>query len=267
MDQSKAKEKVLQLVEKFHREQAAGMIAQYNESETKTGFIEPLLQALGWNTQDRNEVGLEEKISGGRVDYSLKIKGSPKIYIEAKPPRAKLTKPETISQAITYGYNKGSIQWVLLTDFQELRLFDVTIWPNKRNLEAGLRLDLTYDRFLEKFDELWLLSKESVESGLLDRSLLSKKLDRLRCPVDKKILDDMKRWREILAKDIYKNHPDMTEAQLKDNVQRILDRIIFIRSCEDRGLTYGEKLQEMVLQRRDDIGPAFMPTLVSKWLQ
>ena len=261
MTQSEAREKIQQLIEKFRREQAAGVIGQYNESETKTGFIEPLLQALGWNTQDRNEVGLEEKISGGRVDYSLKIKGSPKIYIEAKPPRAKLTKPETISQAITYGYNKGSIQWVLLTDFQELRLFDVTIWPNKRNLEAGLRLDLTLDRYLEKFDEVWLLSKESVESGLLDRSLLSKKLDRLRCPVDKKILDDMKRWREILAKDIYKNHPDMTEAQLKDNVQRILDRIIFIRSCEDRGLTYGEKLQEMVLQRRDDIGPAFMPTL------
>ncbi len=261
MEQSKAQEKIQELVQKFRREQAAGVIGQYNESETKTGFIEPLLQALGWNTQDRNEVGLEEKISRGRVDYSLKIKGSPKIYIEAKPPRARLTKAEAISQAITYGYNKRSVQWVLLTDFQELRLFDVTIRPNKRNLEAGLRMDLTYDRFLERFDDLWLLSKESVESGLLDRSLLSKKLDRLRRPVDKEILEDMKRWREVLAKDIYKNHPDMTEAQLKENVQRILDRIIFIRSCEDRGLTYGETLQEMVVQRRDDIGTAFMPTL------
>ncbi len=261
MTQSKAREKIQQLVEKFRREQASGVIGQYNESETKTGFIEPLLQALGWNTQDRNEVGLEEKISGGRVDYSLKIRGSPKIYIEAKPPRARLTKAEAISQAITYGYNKRSVQWVLLTDFQELRLFDVTIRPNSRNLEAGLRLDLAYDRFLERFDDLWLLSKASVESGLLDQSLLSKKLDHLRRPVDKKILEDMKRWRELLAKDIYKNHPDMTEAQIKENVQRILDRIIFIRSCEDRRLTYGETLQEMVLQRRDDIGTAFMPTL------
>ena len=261
MAQSEAQERIRQLIEKFNREQAAGVIDQYNEPETKTGFIEPLLQALGWDTQDRNEVGLEEKISGGRVDYSLKIKGSPKIYIEAKPPRAKLTKTEAILQAITYGYNKRSVQWVLLTDFQELRLFDVTIRPNKRNLETGLRLDLTYDRFLEKFDDLWLLSKESVESGLLDRSLLSKKLDRLRRPVDKEILEDMKRWREVLAKDIYKNHPDMTEAQLKEDVQRILDRIIFVRSCEDRRLTYGETLQEMVIQRRDDIGTAFMPTL------
>ena len=203
----------------------------------------------------------KKKSPAWRVDYSLKIKGSPKIYIEAKPPRTKLTKPQTTSQAITYGYNKRSVPWVLLTDFQELRLFDVTIRPNKRNLEAGLRLDLTYDRFIERFDDLWLLSKESVESGLLDRSLLSKKLDRLRRPVDKEILEDMKRWREVLAKDIYKNHPNMTEDQLKDNVQRILDRIIFIRSCEDRRLTYGETLQEMVAQRRDDIGTAFMPTL------
>jgi type I restriction-modification system DNA methylase subunit len=260
-DQSKPREKIQELVEKFRREQAAGVINQYNESETKTGFIEPLLQALGWNTQDRNEVGLEEKISGGRVDYSLKIKGSPKIYIEAKPPRARLTKPEAISQAITYGYNKRSVPWVLLTDFQELHLFDVTIRPNKRNLEAGIRMDLTYDRFLEMFDDLWLLSKESVESGLLDQSLLSKKLDRLRRPVDKEILEDMNQWREVLAKDIYKNHPEMAEAQLKENVQRILDRFIFIRSCEDRGLTYGDTLQEMVVQRRDDIGTAFMPTL------
>jgi len=260
MKQTAARDKVQQLVEKFDREQGAGVISQYNESETKTGFIEPLLQALGWDTQDRNEVGLEEKISGGRVDYSLRIKGSPKIYIEAKPPRARLTKREVISQAITYGYNKRSVPWVLLTDFQEVRLFDVTIRPNKRNLEAGLRMDLTYDRFLEKFEDLLLLSKESVESGLLDRSLLSKKLDRLRRPVDKEILEDMKRWRELLAKNIYKNHSEMAEVQLKEDVQRILDRIIFIRSCEDRGLTYGETLQEMVVQRRDDIGTAFMPT-------
>jgi predicted type IV restriction endonuclease len=75
-----AREKIQQLVEKFRREQAAGVIGQYNESETKTGFIEPLFQALGWNTQDRNEVGLEEKISGGRVDYSLKKGFSQDLY-------------------------------------------------------------------------------------------------------------------------------------------------------------------------------------------
>jgi hypothetical protein len=87
-------------------------------------------------------------------------------------------------------------------------------------------MDFTYDRFLEKFEDLWLLSKASVESGLLDRSLLSKKLDRLRHPVDEEILEDMKRWRELLAKNIYKNHPEMAEVQLKENVQRILESFL-----------------------------------------
>ena len=72
MTQSKARERIREIIEKFRREQAAGQINQYNESETKTGFIEPLLQALGWNTQDRNEVGLEEKISGGLRTNTLR---------------------------------------------------------------------------------------------------------------------------------------------------------------------------------------------------
>jgi len=92
MDQTIAREKIQKLIEKFRREETAGVIAQYNESETKTGFIEPLLQALGWNTQDRNEVGLEEKISRGRVDYSLKIKGSPKIILKPNLPEPDSTK-------------------------------------------------------------------------------------------------------------------------------------------------------------------------------
>lgn len=71
----------------------------------------------------------------------------------------------------------------------------------------------------------------------------------------------MKKWREFLAKDIYKNQPVITEAQLKEDVQRILDRIIFIRACEDRRLSYGETLKDMVLQRGDNIGTAFMPAL------
>ena len=254
-------DKISRLIERFSQEEASGSLRDYNEAETKTGFIEPLLQALGWNTRDRNEVGLEETVSGGRVDYSLKINGSPKVYIEAKPPRVKLTAEEVVTQAITYGYNKRTVNWVLLTDFEEFRLFDVTIRPTKRNLEAGLRLDLTYKYYLDHFEELWLLSKESVESGLLDKTLLSKKLAKLRRPVDKEILEDMKKWRELLAKNIYKNQPEITESQLRENVQRILDRIIFIRVCEDRRLAYGETLREMVLQRMHEIGTAFMPTL------
>ncbi|MBI5167415.1 MAG: N-6 DNA methylase, partial [candidate division NC10 bacterium] len=262
MVQEGAKRAVQRLVEKFERESTAGAIYEYNEPETKAGFIEPFLQALSWNTQDRNEVGLETKVSGGRVDYSLKIHGTPRIYVEAKPLKADLAKPDIVEQAITYGYNKKAVKWVLLTDFQELRLFDVTLKPSKRNLERGLRLDLRYTEYLDRFDDLWLLSRPSVETGDLDRALLTKKAERDRLPVDKAILEDLKRWQETLAKDIYKRSNYGLEAdRLREAAQRILDRIIFIRSCEDRKLTHAESLRDLVLQRRDEIGIDFMLVL------
>lgn len=253
-----AKTEIGQLIEKFEREKTAGRIYDYNESETKAGFIEPLLQALGWDTRDRNEVGFETKVSGGRVDYSLKLQGAPRIYVEAKPLKADLAKPDIVTQAITYGYNTKAVKWVLLTDFQELRLFDVTLKPTLRNLERGLRLQLPCTDYLNRFDELWLLSKSSVETGALDRTLLPKRAERDRLPVDRAILEDLTRWQEILAKDLYKHSGYSLEAdRLREAAQRILDRIIFIRSCEDRKLTHAERLRDLVEQRREEIGTNF----------
>lgn len=256
MDDAKAK--IGDLIEKFQREKRGGNIDEYNESETKAGFIEPLLQALGWDTRDRNEVGFETKVSGGRVDYSLKLQGAPRIYVEAKPLKADLAQPDIVAQAITYGYNTKAVKWVLLTDFQELRLFDVTLKPTRRNLERGLRLTLRYSEYLDRFSDLWLVSKPSVETGELDRVLLPKRAERDRLPVDRAILEDLTRWQEILAKDLYKHSGYSLEAdRLREAVQRILDRIVFIRSCEDRKLTHAERLRDLIDQRREEIGTNF----------
>ncbi len=81
-----AKSKIGDLIEKFEREKSSGNISEYNKSETNAGFIEPRLLALDWDTRDRNEVGFETKVSGGCVDYSLKLQGTPRIYVEVKPP-------------------------------------------------------------------------------------------------------------------------------------------------------------------------------------
>lgn len=86
--------------------------------------------------------------------------------------------------------------FVLLTDFEELKLFDVTVKPDVRNPRKGLKIDLTWNQYLSQFEKVWLLLKESIVQGELDKLLLLKPKERL--PVDKAILDDLKRWREIL---------------------------------------------------------------------
>lgn len=254
----KEKENLQKLLDKFSKEVEAERIQTYNEEAAKISFIQPLLKdVLGWDIQNINEVSPEEKTSKGRVDYGLKIDGKIKIFVEAKPPKADLNK--YIDQAIRYGYNKKGVPFVLLTDFEDIKLFDVTIKPDDKNPFKGLKINLNWQNYLKEFDKLWLLSKESVKNGELEKLLLLKPKDRL--PVDAAILDDLKKWREILAKNIYKNNSEIFNSgdrekdanYLKEITQKILDRIIFMRSCEDRNLVHRRQLKEIFEERSDKI--------------
>jgi adenine-specific DNA-methyltransferase len=259
LTKQQAKENLSKLVEKYQEVVAQGRINEYNEEATKTAFIQPLLKdVLGWDVNNFNEVSPEEQISRGRVDYCLKIDGKPKMFVEAKPLKADISKH--IEQAVRYGYNRKGVPFVMLTDFEGIKLFDVTIKPNIRNLSIGLKLNLFWNFYETQFDTLWQLSKESVINGELDKLLLKKPKDRI--PVDKAILDDLKEWREALAKDIYKNNPNLFQAgdlvkdaeYLKEITQRILDRIIFMRFCEDRGLIHRDSLRTLFEDRTESVG-------------
>ncbi|MEW6686771.1 MAG: type IIL restriction-modification enzyme MmeI [Candidatus Edwardsbacteria bacterium] len=259
LTKERAKENLAKLVEKFERELSADQIKEYKEEATKTAFIQPLLEdVLGWDVTNRDEVSPEETVSQGRVDYGLKVEGKIKVFVEAKPPKADLKKH--IEQAVRYGYNRKGVPFVLLTDFEELKLFDVTVKPDSRNPLKGLKIDLRWNQYLQQFDKLWLLSRQAVIQGELDKLLLVKPKERL--PVDKAILDDLKRWREALAKDIFKNNSNLFHSgdsekdadYLKEITQRILDRIIFIRSCEDRGLVHRRPLKELFEERTESVG-------------
>lgn len=259
LDKEKAKRNLSKLIEKFKKELESGCAQEYNEEATKISFIQPLLEdVLGWDVRNHDEVSPEEKVSKGRVDYGLKVDGITRVFIEAKPIKADLDRH--IEQAVRYGYNKKSVPFVLLTDFEGIKLFDVTVKPDSRNLLKGLKIDLEWNQYLEQFDRLWLLSKDSVIKGELDKLLLVKPKDRL--PVDKAILDDLKLWRVSLTKDIFKNNPKLFHSDdrekdanfLKEITQRILDRIIFMRSCEDRGLTYRRPLKEIFEERTETVG-------------
>jgi adenine-specific DNA-methyltransferase len=264
------KEKLAELVAKFEAEIAAGRIHEYNEEATKTAFIQPFLkQVLGWDVANRDEVSPEENVSRNRVDYGLKIQGQTKLFIEAKPPRADLDK--YIQQAVGYGYNKKSVPFVLLTDFEDMKLFDVTIKPDPRNPKKGLKIDLNWQEYHAQFDRIWLLSKESVTNGDLEKLLLVKPKQRV--PVDKAILDDLKIWREKLAKDIFKNNQQLFHSDdrakdadyLKEITQRILDRIMFMRSCEDRKLIHRTSLHDIFADRTETVGTSTMVFLAEEF--
>lgn len=232
MEKADAKQEVAHLVSKLDgltkRE-----FKRYDEANTKKDFILPLFRALGWATEDRQEVTAEDKVSRRRVDYAFRIEGIPKFFLEAKPLKADLDNPEYAWQAINYAWTKG-VTWAVLTDFEGLRVYNAE-WKGP-SLLYNLFKDIPYTGYVERFDELWLLSRQSFEKSLLDIEAEKVAKKGKREPVGKELFDDLIVWRQRLYKQLRGWNKGYSEAQIDEAVQRILDRLIFIRTAEDREL-------------------------------
>ncbi len=234
MTKNEAKEKIKGLIAKYERLKPA-QIKRYNEATTRKDFIMPLFQALGWDVYNHfgsDEVIEEESVVEGTVDYSFRLNNIPQILLEAKALKVDLDKIQWAEQAESYAWNMG-IDWVILTDFEGLKLFNAE-WKKD---SPHANKEFTYKEYLTRFDELWLFSKESFQKGLLDKKAEKWGIRSKRMEVTEKLAKDLTKWREILFRNLYLwNESKHSEEEIDEAVQRILDRFIFIRSCEDRGI-------------------------------
>jgi type I restriction-modification system DNA methylase subunit len=235
MDRESAKKEITGLVDKYNRVVEEGRVARYTEEETRKDFIEPLFSALGWNTRDSTEVSAEEKISKGYVDYGFRINGIPKFFLEAKALRKNLDDPDFVRQAVNYSWLKGCT-WAVLTNFETVRIFNAE-WKTANHFQSHFRT-IHCAEFLSKFDDLWLLSRESFKQGQIDKEAERLAKRTTRTSVDRQLLADFTRFRELLSKNITKLNQGkkLTQEELDESIQRMLDRLIFIRNCEDREL-------------------------------
>ena len=248
------REEIRKLVEKFERDKYFYLSKQYLEAQARQDFIDRFFEALGWDIGNKaelspfeREVLLEKGETKGRPDYNFRVGGASKFYVEAKAPSEPLDKTAHIMQAKSYAWNTKDVFIVVLTDFEEFKVFDASLKPDPRNPNLGLIYDFKYTDYLKKLDDLWMLSRDEVVSGSLDKLLLKDaQSKRLRIPVDKSFLSDMTGWREELAKDLYKRNPDINVIRLNEVVQRILDRFVFIRTAEDRKIIEPKSLLELV---------------------
>jgi len=233
-----AQTQIEHLVASFKTKIDSGKVDEYNEQQVKQYFIRPLFQALGWDFDNDEEVVPEDKVSKGWVDYAFKIKDVTKFYVEAKRPGADLEKVTFARQAIEYAWHKG-ITWAILTNFKEFRIYNAEILKENPLFCEVLQPRTKWKEYATTgFDKLWYFSKESIQKGELDTLAESMGVKTRRVPIGDQLLKDLIEWREMLSKDITKNNQDrdLSSEDLDECVQRILDRFIFIKKCEDLGL-------------------------------
>jgi len=244
MKKDAGKKIVSERVEEFERNKAILTKKGHGETNIRSNYIDILFHALGWDMKSHYEVVREfsqrdKSTESGtkKVDYAFKINGKLKFFIEAKEASIDLEKDKSsIFQAKRYAYSSnGKAPIVILTDFEELRVFNVIKAPLMDNTDRELLKShsMKYTEYLDKWDLLWdTFSKEAVENGSLDK--LRGKIDKNTKTMDIDFLEQITEWRELLAKNIANRNKDLTVDEINEAVQRILDRLVFIRNLEDR---------------------------------
>jgi type I restriction-modification system DNA methylase subunit len=237
---------ISELVQRYS-ETTPGQLRNYNEENTKNVFIQPLFEALGWDFQDISEVTAEHPTGRGRrVDYAFRINGVSRFYLEAKPLRDDLyTHPEWLRQAVSYAYNKG-IPWVVLTNFKSLWILPGDADdPSQRGFP---RLDV--DGF-ESDERLGWLSRVSVSSGALEAEAAKFNLVPPRISIEQRLYDQLREWREKLFNDIHTYNPRIHLGVVDEVIQKLFNRLIFIRTCEDRWIE-DRRLLSLARQSHDN---------------
>lgn len=251
-------EQIHNLVAKFKRDYRKYKDADaFKETDVRTEFINPFFQALGWDVDNSfcplpmafKDVVQEQRVrvKGGShdenrkaPDYAFRIGGKTAFYVEAKHPRINLdTHKDSAFQVRRYGWS-NDLPVSVLTDFEELAIYDTRIQPVYGNEAHVGRLQklpyLTLEEYESRFKELWdLLSREAVKDGAIERLREEARTQHGTQTVDKVFLRDLESWRVLLAEDIVQNGARLTTAELNDLVLLLLNRIMFLRIAEDRG--------------------------------
>ncbi|MCL0080190.1 DUF5655 domain-containing protein [Dehalococcoidia bacterium] len=142
------------------------------EYPTRTIFVDPLLQALGWDVRDPDEVELEyPTIDGKSVDYAPKINRKPVLFIEAKALNDPLTDVKSITQVVGYATNAG-VEWCILTNGVTYKIYRSTERaeaPDKLLFEISLDPKETEGMIIQQVAEQFArFSRDAMAKGVLD---------------------------------------------------------------------------------------------------
>ncbi len=246
------------LVERFDRNIDAYKSGDYNETQARGDFIDPLMELLGWDIHNRQGKApayrdvIEEdrvKVGGGTKapDYGFYAGGERRFFLEAKKPSVDIAGDLAPAVQIRRYAWSAKLPLSILTDFEELAVYDCRSEPTKEDKPATARLEfITYDQYADRWDDIaGLFSREAVLGGSLEKYAEANRKRRGTETVDAAFLREIEGWRSALARNLAARN-DLNTRQLNYAVQLTIDRLIFLRMAEDRGIEEYAKLLGLV---------------------
>ncbi len=271
-DRSKAE--VAKLCKFFETNRTGFRAAGVKEAHIRQSLIDPFFEALGWDVRNSSmtapqyrevvpEDSLDVEGHQKAPDYTFRVGSVPKFYVEAKKCGVNIgTDPAPAYQLRRYGWS-AKLAVSLLTDFEELAVYDCTLRPAPKDKATHARTHFfDFEEYVDNWQTIWgLFSREAVWSGAFDQYAASKR-KRGSSEVDEEFLKDIEGWRDKLARNIALRNKQLSSDDLNAAVQLTIDRIVFLRMAEDRGLEAPDRL--LTLCERSGIYPRFILDLCKK---
>jgi type I restriction-modification system DNA methylase subunit len=239
-----------------------GMISNRNlekhkETAVVSAFISKLLETvLGYQTLGRGEnysLAQEYKIKNGEVDAALghftndKTGDKIQAVFEFKGAKTKNLdalisgrKETPVEQAWRYARDAKGCQWILVSNYLEIRLYafgETSLVYEVFDL-AKLTDPSEYARFILCLHAKNLLSGATKQ--LLEQSQQAEK------DITAKLYDDYKGLREQLITRLIADNPEFEPLALISPAQKLLDRVLFVAFCEDKGLLPPRTIEQAV---------------------
>jgi len=242
------------LCERYERNRESYRSDAYNEAQARQEFINPLFKQLGWDMDNEQgyaeaykDVVHEDSLRVGTQlkapDYGFRIGGQRKFFLEAKKPRVSVVDSKDPAYQLRRYAWSAKLPLSVLTNFAEFAVYDCRWKPEVSDAAGKHRVEyFTYEQFETKWDYLInTFSRDAILKGSFDKYAQGMKGKRGTQEVDSEFLKEIELWREVLARNLRLRNKDMSIEELNFSVGRIIDRIIFLRVCEDRGIEeYGQ---------------------------
>ena len=242
---------IQKLVEKYEADRNMYLTDRYNETQVRSDFLDPLFELLGWDIKNKagrptneREVILEEPLKAGasentkKPDYTFRLFAERKFFLEAKKPCVNIDKVDAPArQARRYGYT-AHLKISVLSNFEYLMIYDASEKVKETDTNQISRIKrYHYTEYVDKFEELQrLLGRDSVYSGQFDEEWKYIEVQLQKSSVDKEILKQINERRILLGNEIRDAMPTIEIEELGDIVQSYINKILFLRVCEDRNI-------------------------------
>ena len=244
------KDEVARLCGYFSTNREAFLAPGIKEAHVRQTLIDPFFEALGWDVRNVGraapqyrevipEDSLDVEGHQKAPDYTFRVGTLPKFYAEAKKCGVEhRCRPAPAYQLRRYGWSAkvAAVDFDRLRGVGRLRLHPSA--PRKATRRATPESSTSaYEEYPDRWRELWdVFSREAVWSGAFDQYAASKR-KRGTSEVDEEFLKEIEGWRDALARNIALRNKGLSSDDLNAAVQSTIDRVVFLRMAEDRGLS------------------------------